>query len=40
MDRVDIEALAAGVLIVQNMPASPARRPAAEGGDALAGTPA
>ncbi len=40
MDRVDIESLAAGVLIVQNLPASPARRPAAEGPDALAGTPA
>jgi diguanylate cyclase (GGDEF)-like protein len=40
LGRVDIEALAAGTLIVQSLPGAPAHLPRPEGGDALAGTPA
>jgi diguanylate cyclase (GGDEF)-like protein len=40
LGRVDIEALAAGTLIVQSLPGGPTRLPGAENGDALAGTPA
>jgi diguanylate cyclase (GGDEF)-like protein len=40
LGRVDIEALAAGMLIVQSLPGESVRLPSPEGGDALAGTPA